>query len=138
MNERFTVKRIQEIARGVAGFFDRELVKSIPDLERRVGNEFPGLKEQEFISVTMNPSNFGTRAYTVSYVVQGSGIPVEVKINPHLKYSALIAKAEHLLFGFTQFMTDPNENKMQHRRLSTLDIGEISDALRSLRPYAQG
>jgi hypothetical protein len=138
MNETFTVKRIQEIGDAVVGFFDKEAVKTAEDLERRVGNEFRGLRENEFILVAMHPSNHCTRACTMSYVVQGSGIPVEVKVNADLRYSALIVKAELPILGFTPFAVDPNNNCVQHKYMQTVDIGEIREALRSMRAFAYG
>ncbi len=104
---------------------------SVEDLERRVGRTqetIPG----ERVEFLLQPSNLGTRAYTVSYVIPGAGIPIEFKLNSHLGYTKIILKMEKPLQGYEPFMADPYQNIIQSKDIQDTSLASVKQELERL------
>jgi len=102
---------------------EEQEVKSARDLERLVGTQV--MVEQpngDFVLFENRPSNLSTTAYTISYIRNGLGIPIELKINNVLAYSQIIIKTKLLIRGYSPFAIDPFKNTIQYKRLDSSDF----------------
>lgn len=106
-------------------------IASLEDLDRALGSTQPAAPG-EHVEFEKRPSNHGTLAYTVSYVVPGTGIPVEFKINPHMGSAKIILKMESQRPGYKQFMIDPYQNIIQLKELTPATIGIVKQELERL------
>ena len=86
----------------------------------------------EFIEAQIRPSNAGTVAYTVSYVVEGVGIPLEVKINSSLGYTKFIVKSSDSFEGYNSFASD-GDNVAQDKTITSCDPSSIKRELEFLQ-----
>lgn len=93
----------------------REGISSISDLERYLGKSFT--MGQARIDVDKRPSQKGTSALTISYIIPGKGIPVELRINSKLRYSLLIVKSQMELRGYNPDFYDPFGNLAQSKNI---------------------
>jgi len=89
-------------------------------------------QEQDFVAFDNRTSNLGTMAYTLSYIRQGAGIPIELKINSVLNYSQVILKSQKSLVGYSAFSVDPFENIIQNKVLKSSDISLSRNELLAL------
>ena len=86
----------------------------------------------EFIEAQIRLSNAGTVAYTVSYVVEGVGIPLEVKINSSLGYTKFIVKSSDSFEGYNSFVSD-GDNVTQDKTITSCDPSSIKRELEFLQ-----
>ena len=89
-------------------------------------------KTQEQIMTETRPSNIGTKAYILSYVMPGRGIVLELKINKELGYSKIIAKGDFNLKDYNQFTSDAFNNIIQSKDMKTTDISYLKSELEKL------
>jgi hypothetical protein len=90
------------------------------------------------ITASLNPSEEGTEAYTISYVAEGNpgnpnkGVVLDLKINTQLNYSKIILKNQHYLRGYTPFRRDPFYNLIQTKTINSTKIPLLKSELSHL------
>jgi len=105
-------------------------IHSTANLESHLGEVYPCLdKSPDFIEIVLRPSLENTTTYTVSYTRPGTGIPLEIKVNPASKYSLIILKTERLVIGYSNIVTDRFGNIAQFKKIQSIDF---SDARREI------
>ena len=127
------IKDIRIFALGFLKILEKQEVKSASDLEKLLGKQLKVEHQaQDFVAFDNRPSNLGTMAYTLSYIRQGVGIPIELKINSVLNYSQVILKSQKSLVGYSAFSVDPFENIIQNKVLKSSDISLSRNELLAL------
>jgi len=111
---------------------DKESIFANEDLERMIGKEINGNISGDKLIFDNRPSDLGTMAYTVSYIREGAGIPLELKINPSLDYARVIVKSQDCIFGYDLFSVDIFENIIQAKLLKSNDLSLSREELRYL------
>lgn len=114
----------KRVTRNLLDFFNKENVTTTSDLERLTNHKFR-LDDKEAISVESRPSNSGTKARTISYIAVGSGIPLEIKINEELGYSALIINGDFTAPEYMPFSIDVFGNIVGYKKLNSTDISQV-------------
>ena len=91
---KITLQDLSRFAREFLHVLQRENINSIQALEKiaQSGEKEITINVQESLIFAPRPSHEGTIAYTMSYVVQGAGIPIELKINKEMGYTRSIIK----------------------------------------------
>lgn len=125
-----SIGSLKRIVQDFLRVLDEQKLTSVPELERAVNEGFSG--RQGDVAVTNRPSNFGTRAITIRYILQREGIPVEIKINRELQYSQIVLKADERINGYRPFATDRFYNVAQNKVMKTTDFDEIKKELMAL------
>lgn len=130
---KITKTELRKIAGNFLGLLERENLRTTNDLEARLGERFLINEEaQDFVSITLRPSNLSTQAYIISYIRSQSGIPVELKVNPILDYTQVILKAQDSLEGYSQFGFDAFGNIQQNKVLTSSNFSLAREELREL------
>lgn len=107
-------------------------ISDIKGLERLMGRTLPGRSAGDEIFFQMCPSNGATDAYGISYVSNGKGMPVEIKVNPQMGYTSFIVKSDCEWSGYEPFVTDDSNNIAQQKKFGTTDIAGVRRELESL------
>lgn len=94
--------------------------------------KIPQKEAGQFIEISLRPSNAGAYAYTISYVVINTGIPIEARINPLSNYSRMIVKQEEEITGYESFGVDLFENILQIKHLGEAGISDVKRELETL------
>jgi hypothetical protein len=105
-------RHVSGYASSVLSYLEENGVSSMSDLLGKEGLQ-TSIRDGEVVYVEMRPSNEGTRALTLSYVVQGVGIPIEVRLNPALGDSKIFLKSVDLIGGYESLNTDRFGNTVQ-------------------------
>ena len=129
-----TREEISDVAKRLRIFLDRKKIESVKDLEKKVGESFPvlGSRPGHLITMEIRPSDFGSLAYTISYIIPKKGIPIEVRVNPGMNYSKVILKTESRLNGYDVFARDEFGNVIQIRTFPDCFLSEVKKELESL------
>ena len=123
---------IRRFSEGLLEMMSNRGIASLKDFEDNVG-EYPTREVGERVIIETRPSNENTRAHTISYVIEGLGIPIEIRINPELDYSLIILKKSgELVKGYESFDSDCFGNSIQSRRMEQGTIEVILSELRNL------
>ncbi|MCH8945426.1 MAG: hypothetical protein IIA85_00695 [Nanoarchaeota archaeon] len=125
-------KDIKVISAEFLELLDGESVFKNKDLERMIGKVINGTNPKDKLVFDNRPSNLGTMAYTISYVREGTGIPLEIKMNPSLDYSQVIIKLQESLVGYDSFARDSLGNIAQTKLLNSSDLLLSRNELSSL------
>lgn len=126
------------IAQNFLRQIEQERISTIKQLEQKVGHTILiNNQEGDFITVENRPSGLGTDAVTVSYIRPGAGISIEFKVNKMAGYVHTVVKTQENLPGYEIFWSDQFGNVMQWRRVSSLEVGEITDQLKELTKYTK-
>ncbi|UZE94062.1 MAG: hypothetical protein IB618_00605 [Candidatus Pacearchaeota archaeon] len=124
----------KKIIRNFLTFLEKENISYVADLEQRLDKKFSIDKNPgEYIAIEMRPSNFDTKAYTISYIIPNKGIPIEIKINKALGYSQIIIKRDRVLPSYSLFHIDIFGNMAQNKELKITKISEIKEELKRLK-----
>lgn len=124
-------KEIGKIAKDFLDFLDRERIFSTKDLEQRLDKNFLiDEKIKSSVSISLNSSEFYTKAYTISYIRKGLGIPLEVKVNLVLEYSRIIIKCEEKIKSYTPFVLDSFGNMVQSTLIESADFLNVREELK--------
>ncbi len=129
-----TLNALKENARELITVFEDRAISSLADLERLAGTRIRCLGDVKFVDVDLSPSQRGTRALTVSYTIPKlEGVPIQLRFNKQLDYTAIIVKARELVRGYDVFARDPYGNIVQYRKLETVDFAETRKELERVR-----
>ncbi len=126
-----SLEELERIAGKLVTFIGENKIASLYDLDHLLGKRF-ALDCREGISIELCPSNKGTKAYTLSYLIEGAGVPIEARINPRLNYSKILIKSEKKLVGYSEFARDAFGNHVQCKDIDGYDFREVYKELRSL------
>ena len=113
---KITTEKFRKIASNLLGLLDREEINSIEDLEKKIGRKYD-ISSGEYIELFMRPSNSETFAHIISYIWEGSGIPIEARINTKLGYLQMIIKLQENIQNYAPFTEDPYGNIVQNRKI---------------------
>jgi len=126
------LEEIEKFAQQFLGFLDDNFIYSTSSLDPILGKKF-SITGESFFLVELRPSNGGTEAYTLSYIIEGRGIPIEARINPRLDYIKFIIKANKEAPGYSVFGLDEvRENYVMCKELNGHYLAEVRKELRSL------
>jgi len=139
-----TRDKLKEIAETFLRILEKERVGAFSDIERLAGQAIPVEgREHDYLITDWRPSNFGTRALSVAYVIQhkpgetGGGNPLDVRMNPSLAYSQIFLKCHEKIPGYgpfdISFPLDPFGNLLQFKLLQTTDWKLIQEEVRRLQ-----
>jgi len=127
-----TDEEIKEIANRILSFLEKEEINSVESLEKRLGSVFDVEGQRKHrIELESRPSNLKTQAYTLSYVIPGKGIPIEIRMNPTLRYSNMIVKSINKLKEYTGVLQDPFGNIIQEKAIK-FDFEDVKTELERL------
>jgi hypothetical protein len=129
-----TRKDIRTYAGELVALLGSEGIDSAESLKRFEGKAHRIGTAGAYVGVSDRPSNFGAVALTLSYILHGTGIPIEAKINRQFEYSKLVIKLDEDVEGYSFFMVDPQGNLMQER---TFAPGGFEDIINELKRLAQ-
>jgi hypothetical protein len=140
---KITKDRLREIAETFLRILEKEKAEAFSDLERLAGQAIPVEgREHDCLITEWRPSNWGTKALNIEYIIQhkpgevGGGIPLNVIINPALAYSQIFLKCCSTIPGYgsfdVSFNLDPFGNLLQAKRLDTVDWKLIQKEIRRL------
>ncbi len=138
MEHRITEGVLENVVNRVVSFLEQPEVIS-GGLERYVGTRVEiGRIPPEFIEIKKQPGGRGlvptSLPITLSYIIDGKGIPLELRINDQEHYSAVIVKVyARTLGGYTKLTEDPNGNSIYHKILVSEELTEVLSELRTLR-----
>jgi hypothetical protein len=110
---------------------EKEKIETIEDLKGMMGKSIT-INPKDSIQFRKSPSNFGTTAYTTSYVRLGAGIPLEFKVNTRLDYTQIILKAQTNIKPYETFAIDPFNNKVQNRVIEPANLNIVKEELKRL------
>jgi len=127
----FTRKELAKIAKEMLSFLDSNKINSADDLEKITGQE-KSIDAKSRISAELRPSNLETKAYVVSYNIDGRGTPLEICLNRELSYSKVIAKGDFVLPGYKNFSIDCFGNTIQDKKISAADFALLKSELQML------
>ena len=130
-----TREYLRKIAKKTLELFDEMEISSYTDIDRVLNHESP-IDENtgEHITFQLRPSNFGTQAYTISYITPGQGIPLEIKINKEIGYSKVIVKGEFVLSDYRPFAID-GMHVAREKNFDSTEISILSSELKRLANY---
>ena len=134
---RISKKKFRQIAENLLHFINKEQITRLEDLEAKLGKRYEIDKRRkgrkEFVEVSLRPSNLGTKAYTLSYIVEGSGIIIETRLNNILGYSQIIIKLGEVAPSYAPFSVDPYKNIAQNKVLESTNLEKVLKELEVLR-----
>ena len=114
-----TIKRedLRRYSLEVLNMLEREKIDSIAELERRLGESFS--TSEGLIQLESRPSRDSSTALTISYIVKGKGIPIEVRLNPEHHYSLFFVKSEEKIDDYNPELLDPLGNVIQSKKIES-------------------
>lgn len=131
---KFSKSDLARFSERILRVIDKEKIRSVPDLDARVGRtfqveDFP----EDSISIEKRQSVEGTTALIVSYNAPNYGVPIEVRVNAGLRYSKIHLKVEETLPRYAPFSEDKFGNIIQDRRFQTIKFQAVREELERLR-----
>lgn len=128
---KITKERIQATAKNLLAVLDEQRIISLSDLETRAEETFP-ISPGEYVQFSLRPSNHKTYAHTISYIIEGAGIPIEARINSALGYSAILLKTTSILDSYNAFSIDTYNNFLQNKLLRTTNLETVRKEIENL------
>lgn len=135
MEPAFSPADIGRFAHRVQSHLTHSCVRDYRDLGALLGST-ETLSNGDEISIELRPSNHGTQAFTLAYIVPGRGIPLEIRLNPALRYTRLIVKCETPLSGYRPWALNPLSHLVQERSIAGSDLLRLKAELSTLAAYA--
>ena len=123
---------IGRVSRSLCALLDREDITCVDELSQRVGDSFQIIGSQERVEIALRPSNYGTQAYVIDYIIEGTGVPLSIRVNPSLRKGYVILKFDNLIEGYTSFAQDPFGNIPQAKELDSGNLSELRNQLDQL------
>ena len=126
--------RLLGIIRTSLGVMNEKQMNSLEELEKWEDNRFiPNSKRKhEYIKISKKSLKGETPSLILSYIVEGTGIPLEIKINQESGCSRITLKFNGTLGAYSPFMQDIYGNTIQERILNTTNVQEVKAHLRDL------
>ena len=129
-----TNEDIRKYSTELLDLLEREGISSIEGLQKRLGESFT--VQEGVVQLEARPGGKSLLptdiTHTINYIVQGRGIPIEVRINPRGSYSRITLKSENCMPGYNPFSKDARGNIIQEKMLG-FSFDEIIEELRILK-----
>ncbi len=109
-----TKEDLRRYSSEILKFFEMEKIASFEQLEGKIGTSFNSLEGRIYLE--MRPSKKMSVAYTVSYVIHGKGIPIEIRLNKIYGYSNITIKSEEVMTEYKPQFSDPLGNIIQDKK----------------------
>ncbi len=134
-----TLKDIGKFAAEFLHVLEREDINSSEVLEKRAqrGRQEFMINVQESLVIMLRPSQMVTLACTMSYTVQGVGIPIELRINKQLDYTKSIIKSIKIIPEYSKFAEDEFGNIIQDTSWKGSELSKSIEHLRKLESYGK-
>jgi len=113
------------------GVLNAEGISSWEGLSRVLERSFP-VCDGESVWIGLRPSNGLTYAHTLSYVAEGVGIPIEIRLNRDLGYTKVIIKMQEELAKYAVCAMDHLRNMVQERFLEEAGVERARRELEDL------
>ncbi len=84
-----------------------------------------------FIQLESRPSTKGSLAITISYIIDGKGIPIEIRLNPEQDYSLFFVKSKEEIESYNPELVDPLGNVIQSKKIGS-SFEEMLEELKRL------
>jgi len=127
-----TQKKLKQFAKNVLDLLEKEDIDSIGSVFSRVGESFHIKGEDHIIQIESRPSESGSDAYTISYIIPAGGIPIEIRINSYFNYSRIFVKTESGLDNYIPVASDYFGNIIQDKKIDGCSIPIIKKELEKL------
>jgi len=127
-----TQEKLRQIARSILDLLEREDISSIGSVFSRVGESFHIKGEDHIIQIESRPSESGSEAYTISYIIPDGGIPLEIRMNSNFNYSRIFVKTESGLDDYIHVASDYFGNIIQDKKIGGCSIPIIKKELEKL------
>lgn len=136
---KITPKDIGKFAAEFLHVLEREDINSSRVLEELVqkGKQEFTINVQESLVIMLQPSQRMTLACTMSYTVQGVGIPIELRINKELDYTKSIIKSIKIIPEYSRFAKDEFGNIVQDTSWGGSELSKSIEHLRKLESYGR-
>ena len=113
-----TKEEIGKYSSQILELLERERINSIERLEKRLGESFE--VQDGIVKLEKRPSGLGPiptgLANTISYIVQGKGIPIEIRLNSKDNYVFMIVKSSSELEDYSKDFYDEIGNIIQSKK----------------------
>src|SRR3989338_35917 len=128
-----TREDIKIVAKNILDFLEREKIKYYGDLEGKVGDVF-FIEKNIGHSITLeeHPSELETLEYSISYIINGKGIPIEARLNNSINYTRLIIKGNFKLGGYSVMIRDTFGNLIQGKIFRGCSVHRLKQELEVL------
>ena len=127
-----TQGKLRKIARSILDLLEKEDIDSIGSVFSRVGESFHIKGEDHIIQIESRPSESGTEACTISYIIPDGGIPLEIRMNSNFNYSKIFVKTESGLDNYIPVTSDYFGNIIQDKKIGGCSILKIKKELEKL------
>ncbi len=124
-----TKNDLQKYSSNILGLLGREKIRSISELEEKMGQSFS--TPEGLIQLELRPSKDSSTALTISYIVRGKGIPVEVRLNPQHHYTLFMVKAKERIESYNPVAPDLMGNIVQSKEFE-FSFEEMLEELKRL------
>ena len=141
MTNQIGSKLIIDIADRLLGFIERGNISSVLDLEARLNERYDVESHSgEFITIEKNAGGRSSPipncwVYTIDYVVEGKGIPIELRVNANEGYSKVIVKFAGTVETYSTIIRDDYGNIIQAKNVESTDILHLKKELIALKRY---
>ena len=110
---------------------EKEKVESNNDLQR-MRDRVIVINERDLVEFKKAPSTYRTSMYITSYIRSGSGIPIELRVNPNFNYSLIILKTQTQVAQYDTFAMDPFKNIVQNKVFLPGNIDSLKEEMKRL------
>ncbi|MBI5803239.1 hypothetical protein HY448_00960 [Candidatus Pacearchaeota archaeon] len=132
MGRKITNEEIFEYSKFILDFLRAQNIMDVNDLRKKRGT-YPSKKPGEKLIIETRPSNLGTTAETINYVIEGVGIPIEARFNQELDYlSITLKKSGEPMKLYEMSSYDPFGNYIQTKRRTPGTIDALVEELNAL------
>lgn len=133
---KFSLEEISIIAEKILNFLEKESINSENDIRSRVGkivilenNDYLVFDKKEHFP----PKHLLSTSYIIDYSREGSGIPIEIRVNKISDYTNFIIKTDEIIIGYSQFFSaDVFGNKPQTKILKPAGLEIAKQELKEL------
>lgn len=132
MGKLITKLELGKYAKEIFNSLEKCKIETIGDLEKKTGAMPIRYVENHAVIIERRPSTGGV-SQTISYVIEGSGIPIEARFNLAHKYLRLTVKGNFKLPDYLPWGRDPFQNIVQEKTIPEPTISKLKEELGRLR-----
>ena len=136
-----TVSQTARVARNLLKVIKESHLDSVEALRKIVGKQIDPEADdkyhgEEYVEVSVQPSNRGTQAVVLRYFRRVGQCPLEVRINESLGYSKILITCEKKINGYDEFDENEEGDHFQDKKLMTKDFTEVIKELEKIGKLA--